>query len=169
MYHEVMLDSLIHELNTVRSVLGEPTRLDYVDMRESGVTAVLRFGEVPCVINWIDLPGMTRYRQEFAFYSPNRRLTLAFPSPFLRSAPTILEDEGGEIGTGRSWHTEEVSSYDEAFKRELLHFHHCVTTGEEPRTTGQDGLRDVKLCASFVASFVGGHAVDDPANPAAGR
>jgi predicted dehydrogenase len=161
-YHEILLDSLIHEMNTLRSLLGEPTRLDYVELRPSGVTAVLQFGAVPAVINWIDVPGITRYRQEFAFYAPDRRLTLAFPSPFLRSAPTILEDEGGEPGTGRSWHTEEITSYDEAFRRELMHFHDAVTKEQEPLTAGLDGLRDVALCRSFIAGHLSGQAIDSP-------
>src|SRR6478735_7685663 len=32
-YHFVLLDTLVHELNTIRGVLGEPTSLEYVDMR----------------------------------------------------------------------------------------------------------------------------------------
>ena len=32
-YQAVLLDTLVHEINTVRGVLGEPARLDYVDMR----------------------------------------------------------------------------------------------------------------------------------------
>ena len=163
-YHEILLDSLIHEMNTLRSLLGEPTKLDYVTLRPTGVTAVLQFGDVPAVINWVELPGITRYRQEFSFYGADRRLTLAFPSPFLRSAPTILEDEGGETDSGRSWHSEEISSYDEAFKRELIHFHHCVVNKLEPLTTGLDGLRDVALCGAFIAGHVSGAAIEHPSN-----
>jgi predicted dehydrogenase len=149
-----MLDSLIHELNLVRSVLGEPDSLDYVEIRPTGVTAALKFGEVPCVINWIDLPGFTRYRQEFSFIASDRRLTLAFPSPFLRNAPATLEIEGGVAGETRTWHTDELASYESAFKRELVHFHECVTEGAEVKTTGLDGLRDIALCQSFIAGHV---------------
>jgi hypothetical protein len=41
------------------------------------------------IVTWVDLPGMARYQMEFAFCA-DRRLTLSFPSPFLRSAPTVL-------------------------------------------------------------------------------
>ena len=163
-YHEILLDSLIHEMNTLRSLLGEPTSLDHVELRPTGVTAVLKFGAVPVVINWVDVPGITRYRQEFAFYAPDRRLTLAFPSPFLRSAPTILEDEGGVPGTGRSWHTEEVTSYEEAFKRELVHFHDSVVNKTAPLTDAIDGLHDVALCQAFVAGHLSGEPVASPAS-----
>ena len=44
-YHAVMLDTLVHEINTVRGVLGEPDRLDYVELREGSLTAMLSFGD----------------------------------------------------------------------------------------------------------------------------
>ena len=45
MYELVLLDTLVHELNTVRGLLGEPDRLDYVSLAESSVTVMLRFGD----------------------------------------------------------------------------------------------------------------------------
>ncbi len=151
-YHLVLLDSLVHEFNAVRGVLGEPDRLEFADIAESSVTAVLRFGETRCVLNWVDLPGMTRYAMEFAFYAPESRLTLAFPSPFLRSAPTLLRREGGEPGTARSWQSEEITSYEESFREELIHFHACVTSGRAPLTSAADALHDIALCRSVVAA-----------------
>ena len=73
-YHLVLLDSLVHEFNAVRGVLGEPDRLEFADITEHGVTAVLRFGATQCVLNWVDLPGLARYAMEFAFYAPDARL-----------------------------------------------------------------------------------------------
>ena len=103
----VLLDTLVHELNTVRGLLGEPTRLDYASLAPNHVTVMLRFGDLPAAIHWIDLPGIARYGMEFALYAPDRRLRLTFPSPFLRNQPATLEIESGTGGTGRSWRTEE--------------------------------------------------------------
>ena len=33
-YHLVLLDSMVHEFNAIRGVLGEPDRLDFADIRE---------------------------------------------------------------------------------------------------------------------------------------
>ena len=41
------------------------------------VTVMLRFGDRPAAIHWIDLPGIARYGMEFALYAPGRRLTPA--------------------------------------------------------------------------------------------
>jgi predicted dehydrogenase len=149
-YHLVLLDSLVHEFNVVRGVLGEPDELEFADITEECVTAVLRFGRTRCVLNWVDLPGIARYAMEFAFFTPESRLTLGFPSPFLRNAPTRLVREGGEVGTVRSWQTEEINSYEESFRQELIHFHDCVVTGKTPTTSATDALRDVALCQSVV-------------------
>jgi predicted dehydrogenase len=161
-YRTVLLDTLVHEFNAVRGVLGEPHRLAFVELRQQAVTSVLDFGDVQCVVAWVDLPGIARYAMEFAFYAPQRRVTLAFPSPFLRSMPTRLTIEAGEPGGPRSWETNEVVSYDEAFKRELIAFHNSVTRDIEPLTSGLDGLRDIALCEAAVASFREGVAYARP-------
>jgi predicted dehydrogenase len=152
-YHMVLLDTLVHELNTVRGLLGEPDSVDYVDAREHSLTAMLSFGELPVAIHWLDLPGITRYGMEFAAYGPDLRVTLSFPSPFLRSEPASITTEGGDPGTTRTWRAEEIVSYESAFKRELAAFHHCVVTGEQPLTDGVDGLRDIAICQSIIESY----------------
>jgi predicted dehydrogenase len=145
-YRWVMLDTLVHELNALRGVLGEPTEVVSADLSPRVVSINLRFGEVDCHLSWVDLPGIARYHQEFAFYAPDRRLTLALPSPFLRSAPSRLIVEGGEPGTPDAWERDEVVGYDGAFRRELVEFSECVRTAREPRTSGTDGSHDIRLC-----------------------
>ncbi|MEO7372147.1 MAG: Gfo/Idh/MocA family oxidoreductase [Ilumatobacteraceae bacterium] len=161
-YHFVLVDSLVHELNTVRAVLGEPDRLDYVDIRPASLTAMLRFGDLPVSIQWLDLPGFTNYKMEFACYGPDKRVSLNFPSPFLRSAPTTLEIEGGDNGSARSWRTEEITSYDSAFRAEIVAFHDCVVTGRAPLTDADDALHDIALCQSIIRCFQTGAPIDQP-------
>jgi predicted dehydrogenase len=165
-YHLVLLDSMVHEFNAVRGILGEPDELAFAHVRENGLTAILRYGGSECIITWVDLPGIARYHMELAFYSPERRLTLSFPSPFLRNEPTLLFDEGGDVASAKSFRTEEVMSYAEGFKEELVHFHHCATTGARPVTSGEDSLRDIALCQSIVAAHTGRKPIAEPTNPA---
>ena len=162
-YEMVLLDTLVHELNTVRGLLGEPTRLEYASLAPDCVTVMLRFGTLPAVIHWIDLPGIARYAMEFALYAPDRRLRLTFPSPFLRNEPATLAIEDGTAGSARAWRTEEVTSYESGFKRELEAFHDWIVTGREPVTAGPDGLRDIALCQAIVDCHHRGVPVDDPA------
>jgi predicted dehydrogenase len=153
-YRTVMLDSMVHELNGVRGLLGEPSRIHSVRLWESGVTAVMSFGEIEAVFAWVDLPGIARYAQDWSFYGPDRRAALEFPSPLLRSLPTRLVLEDGEPGGIASRRVEHTVSYEEAFKRELLEFHAAVSEGRPARTDGEDGLRDVELCRAIVEAHV---------------
>jgi predicted dehydrogenase len=165
-YHAVLLDTLVHELNAVRGLLGEPDRLDYVDLRETTVSLFLRFGDLPVAIHWIDLPGIARYAMEFALFSPERRVSLTFPSPFLRSAPTIIAREGGESGTARATTSEEVTSYESSFKRELVAFHDAIVDDASIATAGRDAARDIAFCEAIIRSARTGQAIDHPTGAA---
>jgi predicted dehydrogenase len=162
-YHGVLLDTLVHELNGVRGLLGEPTRLDYVDLAMDHVTAMLRCGELPVAVHWIDLPGMASYEMEFAVFAPERRLRLTFPSPFLRNEPATLEIEDGIAGSARSRRSTETVGYESGFRRELQAFHDCIVTGSQPVTSGADGNRDIALCQALIECFRLGTPIDDPA------
>ena len=166
-YRNVLLDSLVHEFNAMRGVLGEPDSLEFADIRANGVTCVFKYGKAQCVLAWVDLPDIARYSMEFAFYSPERRVTLAFPSPFLRSMPTLLITEEGEaLPSPHASRTEEVASYRESFKEELIHFHDCVVNGRKPITSGDDALRDIALCEAVVEVHMRRAARARPSEPA---
>ncbi len=169
-YRSVLIDSMVHELNAVRGLLGEPDELRHAHVHGSdeptGVTATLAFGGVEAVFLWVDLPGVARYEQEIALYAPDARARLVFPSPFLRSAPTRLVLEGGRAGTADGWSSERVVGYDEAFRRELLELHACVVEDREPRTTGEDALRDVALCQAIVRAHAEGRPLPAPTEAA---
>ena len=161
-YRAVLLDSMVHELNGVRGLLGEPDVLHAARIWPGGVTATLGFGSVEAVFLWVDLPGIARYEQDWSFYGADLRATLRFPSPLLRNAPTQLVLEGGDASTTASWRTERTVSYAEAFKRELEAFHAAIVAGEPPRTGGEDALRDVLLSQAIVRGHVDGGPVRAP-------
>ena len=144
LYADVLLDSLVHEVNAVRGLLGDPLEVTSAEnwMGSEGVTTVLRFpGDVRCVMTWVNLPTLRSYSQELAFYGPSDRLALRFPSPFLRNEPTVLVLEGMEDGA--TWEKTLTVSYQESFKRELEHFYDCVVDGKVPYTTGQEARQDI--------------------------
>jgi predicted dehydrogenase len=161
-YRDWILDSMVHELNAVRGLLGDPTSVSFARIRESGITAVLQFGSVECVATWTDLPGIARYRQSWEFDGIARRAVLELPSPFLRSAPTMLTFEDGLAGSPASSETVHTAGYDEAFKRELRELHAAITEGRQPRTPGEDAVRDLSLSAAIVTAHLEGRPVNDP-------
>jgi predicted dehydrogenase len=167
-YQAVLLDTLVHELNLLRGLLGAPTAIRHARVTAEAATIELEFGDVAVVVTWVDLPGIARYQQELVFYAPDRRLRLSFPSPFLRNAPTELVIEGGTVGGPRSWVTREVVGYEEAFRLELIEFADSIAEQRAPRTTGEDGLADVELCVAIIEAMRSGGLVRlVPQRPAA--
>ena len=154
-YRVVLLDSLVHELNMLRGLLGEPDSVEWAEFHQHGVNAALRFDGVPCTLSWVDLPGLAHYEQELSFYGAASRAALTFSSPFLPNVPGRVTLEAGEPDTARAWRHVEKVSYEDPFKLELLEFHNMVTRDVEPVTTVEDALRDIELCERIVRRHLG--------------
>ncbi len=162
-YRWMLLDNLVHEFNALRGALGEPERVTYASLSRRVVSINMTFSGVECHLSWVDLlSGIARYRQEFMFLSPDRRLTLTLPSPYLRNMPSELTVEEGVAGTADAWSSVEIVSYEEAFKRELLELHAAIEEGRPPRTDGREGLRDVLLCRAVAEAHMTRRPVDHP-------
>ena len=150
-YRHSLVDSMIHDINLMRGLLGDIKAIRFADISSAAISLVVEFPQTTAAMHWINLmDGIARYQQEFTFFSPKKRATLVFPSPFLRSAPTELVLEGGSEASSDSWRTVETVSYEEAFKRELLEFYACIKEDREPRTPAADAVRDVALCQAIV-------------------
>ena len=167
-YRHSLLDSMIHDINLMRGLLGEPARLRFASVGQAAVSIFVEFPHTSASMHWVNLmDGVAQYRQEFSFFSPQQRATLLFPSPFLRNMPTELVLEGGSRETSRAWRTVERVSYESAFKRELLEFYDCVTNNRAPRTTAEEAVRDVALCQAIIAAQAGARTPGSPAPPGA--
>jgi predicted dehydrogenase len=170
-YADVLLDSLVHEVNALRGLLGEPEAVTSAEtwLGGEGVTAVLRYpGDIRCVLTWVNLPTLRHYSQELAFYGVADRVTLRYPSPFLRNEPTELLVEG--MQDGAAWETAYTVSYEEAFKRELIHFHECIVERRAPATTASSARRDIALLQAIARAATSGApqplaALDAPTTP----
>src|SRR3989440_12429752 len=120
-YRHSLLDSMIHDINLMRSLLGEPSRLRFASVAQEGISLFLDFPKSAAAMHWVNLTdGVALYRQEFAFFYPERRATLGFSPPFLRSAPGELLVGGGSPGGPRPGRAGGTISFQAAFKRELL-------------------------------------------------
>jgi predicted dehydrogenase len=161
-YRWMLLDNLVHELNMLRGVLGEPDRVHQARLGRTVCDISLGFGSVAVHMSWVDLPGLAHYKQELAFYALDRRVTLTLPSPYLRGMPSLLTIDGGETGTAHGTRTVEVVSYEEAFKRELIELEEAIRAGRDPRTDAVDGLHDVALCEAIARSHITRAPVDLP-------
>ena len=154
-YIETLLDSAIHELNMLRALAGDPVEVSVAEFWDAGRSLHVLFtfaGELRAALSWLTLPELRRYRQEIACYAPAERVTVSFPAPYLRNAPTpvLVEDQDA----ASTWAREVVTSYDEAFRRELVHFHDAVVRGTPVLTDARDARRDIELAVAIVRGAV---------------
>jgi predicted dehydrogenase len=161
-YRWMLLDNLVHELNMLRGVLGEPDRVHQARLSRTVCDISLGFGGTEVHVSWVDLPGMAQYKQELAFYALDRRVTLTLPSPYLRNMPSQLTIETGRDGTPFADRTVEIVSFEEAFKRELVEFAAAIEAGRAPRTDVIEGLHDIALCKAIAVSHITRQPVDLP-------
>jgi predicted dehydrogenase len=153
-YVEVLLGSIIHDINALRGLIGAPEAVLSTEIWANGnaIMSTFRYGEdVRGVLTWTFLDDVRNYREDLAFLATDGRVELRFPSPFLKSAPTPVVVELMEDGVYTR--REHVANFEEAFKQELLHFHHCVTTGAHPLTDGAEGKADVSQAIDMFNAY----------------
>jgi predicted dehydrogenase len=146
--------SLIHDVNALRGILGEPERVISAEAWQGGFAqhSLTQFArDVRVSLSWISLPGVKHYEERLRFVSPEKRVTLRFPSPYLRHFPTPLEIEkmdGDELVV-----EQRTVSYEEAFRTELHYFHHCVEEGKQPQPSIDDALGDARWIREIARAY----------------
>ena len=167
LYQDVLLGSMVHDINALRGILGRPNEVLFTTLWPEKVTyptitTVLSYHGGPRVVfTWSYLTELRDYFEELAFLSESSRVRIQFPSPFLKHFPTPVEVQGMEGSA--EWRKRVNVSYAEAFKEELLHFYGCLDRGEEPLTDGLDAREDIAVLQQVVAAAapenLGGEAV----------
>ena len=152
------LGSLVHQVNMVHGMLermGEPLPAAVTGGDAwAGGTALA--GSVRLANGarwdsaWIQLTELAEYDERIGLYFADGVRTLAIPSPWLRQAPSTYTVTTAERG-GRE--ARAFDSYEEAYQRELVHFHACMLGAEECRTPPEQARIDQQvLTEMFLAS-----------------
>lgn len=150
----ILFESLIHDINALRGILGEPERVLSAHAWRGGFaqSSATRFpGDVTVVLNWISVPGLRHYEERLRFVAPHGRLTLTFPSPYLRHVPTPFQVErmnGDELVV-----EDRTVSYEEAFRAELHHFRRCLLEGRPPMPSLDDALGDARWIQALADAY----------------
>jgi predicted dehydrogenase len=157
-FSESYLGSLLHDLNVVHGLLealGEPLPAQVVDgmwwNEGRAVTGALRLANGSRAdLAWIQLLATHDYRETVALFFDESVHSLEFPSPWQKQRPTVYRraERRDRANAVHEW-----TAYEEAFSRELDHFHACVTAGEACRTPPEQARLDIEvLTAMFAAS-----------------
>lgn len=155
----LLFNSLIHDVNALRGILGEPEEVLHTQSWRDGrcIHTLLRFpGDLRAALSWIYLPGLNHYREELLFLSPESRVSLEFPSPYFRHFPTPVTIETMEAG--RLVERKVRVSLEEAFRVELHRFHQCVRRGSPPETDLEDARRDTVVLEQIARAYAAGES-----------
>ena len=156
-YTDVLLGSLVHDINALRGLVGELQAVEYTaiwpaDEALPVIATILRVrDQLRAAFVWAYLPDYQDYFEEIALMGASGRIRIQFPSPYLRHFPTPLVIEGMQDGAAVKQHA--TVSYAEAFKEELLHFHRCVTSGERPLTDANEARKDIEILQQILAAL----------------
>jgi predicted dehydrogenase len=143
-FAEALLSTLVHDVNALRGLVGEPAEVVTTELwaGAESLVSLLRYPQgFRVLVSLQYLWDLADYREEIGLYAPAARLRLQFPSPFFRSEPTPVVVSGMEGDA--AWEKRVVASHEEAFKEELRHFAACVQEGRTPETSVEDGRADI--------------------------
>ena len=148
--YSFMLGISTHDSILMRHAFGTPEVL-FADVHQEGfLTSVLDYGSFRAVFESGFLPARRIWDEKIWVYAPEKSLTLEFPWPYLKNAPTKLTINENEPGSMVNVDKVVVNSFEEAYRAELAHFHECITTGAVPLTAGEDARRDIQLAYDMI-------------------
>jgi len=156
-YTNVLLGSLIHDINATRHLVGEPDRVLSANVwaKRQAVSVDLQFSNgIVGHYSWCYFDDANAYSEKIGVYSEGQRITLDFPSPYLQHAPTPVTVENSDADAMSTCHV--VVNYEEAFEQELLHFHACVSKKALSLTPIEDGLQDILVLKAVAQTIISG-------------
>ena len=147
--------SMIHDLYTMRAVLGLPDAVVSTEIWQEGraVTFTLAYPNgARCVATWIDLPDLWDFKETLEIYGDDRRVLLSYPTGFARGLLSSLVIQGTDAA-GTAYRTEPAVDWESAFLRELRHFHQCIVDGTENRTPLASARDDIGLILDIIGKY----------------
>jgi predicted dehydrogenase len=144
------LGSLVHHVNIVNGFLeqmGEPLPSRVVDGswwnhgRSVAGYCTLQNGS-RWDSAWIQLLDTREYRESIQLFFDTSVRSLTFPSPWLKMSPTLYERQDAD---GFANAVSRYRSFEEAFRRELVHFHDCCADGTACLTPPEQARIDTEL------------------------
>jgi predicted dehydrogenase len=151
----VLLTSLIHDINLVRGLVGEPEEVLSAHVWRGGMaqSSLTRFaGDVRVSMTWVSVPGLAHYEERVRCVANDARVTLVFPSPYLRHAPTALEVE--RMANASLVVEQHTVSYEEAFRQELHHFADTIRSGARADPGVDEAVADARWIESIARAFL---------------
>jgi predicted dehydrogenase len=149
-FYSMLLGLCSHDFAILRGAFGAPKAVLYSDaFAKNFMVSVLDYGEgCRCVFDGGFSTDLLLWDESLTAYGRDRNVSIIFPNPYVKYAPTLVSIQ--ENLDGSPVYKEIPVSFDEAFRREWLHFYDCIIEGKEPRTNVTDAKADVELAIEMV-------------------
>jgi predicted dehydrogenase len=149
-FSDGFLGSLVHQVNLVHGLLermGQPPPSTVIagDWWADGraVSGAVRLpNDARWDSAWVQLLSLSEYDERIRLFFRDSVRSLVFPSPWLKHSPTVYEYSASRDGARV---TRRIEAYQEAFERQLLHFHDCVVRGLPCRTPPEQARVDMEV------------------------
>lgn len=167
-YIQALLGSIVHDVNAVRHLVGEPQTVlsCHIGPRGRSVTATVTLpGGCIGRFGWFFLPNLRHYVERIGLYADAERIWWEFPSPYLANFPTAVSVERMEAGALSETRFE--VNFEEAFREQLLAFHRMLVDGEPPAASLEDALADIDVLVAMARSAASGRP-QSPGRPDGG-
>lgn len=153
----LMLGLTAHDVAVLRGAFDSPEEVLSVEIWNGGsyYTATMRYPDETRCIFYTGVQNIRRFDEKLTVLSPDKTVQIDFPSPFLKSTPTMVHVWENKDGAFREDHI--LASYEEAFKEELIHFHDCIIGDVETRTPATEGRKDAELLVQLVRTYLASH------------
>ena len=143
--------SLIHDLYGLRALFGRPERVAATEIWQDGraLSTTLQYAAgFRCVATWVDLPDLWDFRETLEVYGSRRRVIVSYETGFSRAHSKLRIHGIDEAGS--TFMAEPALDWESPFRRELRHFHECITRGARPRSPISEAGDDIELIIEIV-------------------
>lgn len=152
-----------HDMSILRGALGDPKKVittivvpgipsntSWMKVIHTTILSIFDYGKPKCIFE-IGGPPRTWFEEELVAYCNNQTISIRFPYPWIKNVPTVVEKTETKNGGFETSFT--TYSYEEAFKREHLHFLECIERNMEPTTSGTEGKKDLEYLFSIFKKY----------------
>lgn len=148
--YSLLLGVFCHDSILLRHMFGENLEVLFADACGGFTTAVLRAGNTRIVLESGLVMTRAVWDEHIEIYAPEENLRLDFPWPYLKNAPARLTVSDSVPNTCMTRESVITASLEEAYRKEWMHFHTCITENKEPLTSGRDAVNDIRLMSRIM-------------------
>lgn len=147
--------SMIHDLYGLRVLFGVPSRVVSTEVWSEGraISTVLEYPNgTRCVATWVDLPQLWDFHETLEVYGGSKRVIVKYGTGFSRVVSTAKIWEIDSNGTAVE--KQPAMAWESPFRREVRHFHECITKGRPCRSTVESAREDIALIIDITRAYI---------------